>query len=29
MRATVMHAAGDVRIENVLDPTIHEVLVTP
>jgi len=24
MRATVMHAAGDVRIENVPDPTIQE-----
>ena len=24
MRATVMHAAGDVRIENVADPSIHE-----
>ena len=24
MRATVMHKAGDVRIENVPDPTIHE-----
>ena len=24
MRGTVMHAAGDVRIENVPDPTIQE-----
>jgi threonine dehydrogenase-like Zn-dependent dehydrogenase len=24
MRATVMYAAGDVRIENVPDPTIQE-----
>jgi len=24
MRATIMHAAGDLRIENVPDPTITE-----
>jgi threonine dehydrogenase-like Zn-dependent dehydrogenase len=24
MRGTVMHAAGDVRVENVPDPTIQE-----